>query len=92
VSMSTHVFGIKPADEKWKKMKDAWEACIKALVPVPKEVLEYFNGERPDAKGVVVNLSEKAVSEIDGDSSSGLEVNLDKVPDDVRIIRFVNSW
>lgn len=32
MGMSMHVVGYKPADEHWKKMKAAWDACAAILI------------------------------------------------------------
>jgi hypothetical protein len=87
--MSTEVIGFKPADEKWEKMKKIWDNCEELHIPVPKEVDDFFNGETPDATGVKVDIP---TNEWEGDGASGLEIEVEKIPKDVKIIRFVNSW
>jgi hypothetical protein len=57
MSMSTHVTGIRPPDEKFKKMLAVWQACEAAGIEVPDEVDDFFNGEKPDPKGVQVDLT-----------------------------------
>ena len=55
--MSMHVVGFKPADEQWKKMKAAWDACKTAGVDPPQTVTEYFDGNDPgDAPGMEVDI------------------------------------
>lgn len=93
MGMSTYVVGIKPPDEKWKKMKAAWDACASAGVPIPKKVDDFFGGEPPDERGVVVEIEEtQAVTKYHINTSSGFEVDISKLPADVKIIRFCNSW
>ena len=41
MSMSTHTTAFKPADEKWKQMKEIYDACLKADVTIPNEVERY---------------------------------------------------
>jgi hypothetical protein len=91
VGMSTHVCGFRPPDEKWRKMKAAWDSCTQAGVDPPTEVLEFFNHEEPDPNGVEVDLGD-AKSDYSADSSSGFEIDLSLIPKDVTIIRFCNSW
>jgi type IV secretory pathway TraG/TraD family ATPase VirD4 len=91
MGMSTHVVGIKPADEKFNQMRSLWEACEKARVTIPLEVVEFFGGETPDEAGVIVDL-ENAVQPWRDDSADGYEVDITKLPKDVKIIRFYNSW
>lgn len=95
MGMSTHVVGIKPSDAKWKRMKEAYDACEAAGVVPPAAVLDFFGVEEPDEKGVVVELEETdCVQEYHDDrgTSAGFEVDVTKLPDDVKIVRFFNSW
>lgn len=94
MSMSTHIVGIKPADEKWKQMKTIYDACEKAGIEIPDEVYYFFNEESPDPSGVKVyrDVLGGAVQKYSGDAESGYEVHIDRLPKDVKIIRFTNSW
>ena len=89
MSMSTHVIGFKPPDERWQKMKEAWDACVKAKVEPPKSVTDFFNDEEPDSAGVEVEIPTR---EWRDDSREGYEVSIDALPEGVKIIRFYNSW
>jgi hypothetical protein len=93
MGMSTHVVGIKPPDKKWKVMKDAWDACTAAGISVPDEILEFFGHEKPDDAGVIVEIDDTpAVSEYKEDGVEGFEVKVNKLPQDVTVIRFYNSY
>lgn len=93
MSMYTFVTGIKPPDEKWKKLKEVWEVCEKGGVRIPEEVLQFFKHEPPDMLGVVVNLKEDmCVEHRHGNASEIWEVDITKLPKDVKIIRFENSY
>lgn len=95
MSMSTHVLGFRPPDEKWKKMKQAWDACESAGVPQPREVEVFFGSVAPDPRGVEVRLleGERGCLRVWRDEGAeGYEVDLTKVPKDVTILRFYNSW
>lgn len=96
MSMSTHVVGIKPPDDKWKEMKAVYDACAVAGVAVPKAVCDFFDNDPPDDAGVVVSEYDLkkcgALKEYSGDMTAGFEVDLSKVPKDVKIIRFYNSY
>lgn len=93
MSVSTHVVGIKPPDAKWKKMKIVYDACIKAGVDVPEEVDKFFDGHKPDEKGVLIDLKEgNGVSHYNADMEDGYEIELAKLPKGIKIIRFVNSY
>lgn len=94
MSMSTSVVGIKPPDEKWKKMKAIWDSCVAADVDPPNEVSEFFGWEDPDNSGVLVYKDKMgdAIQKYDDNYQSGYEVHIDKLPSDIKIIRFTNSW
>jgi hypothetical protein len=93
MGMSTHVVGFRPPDEKWKKMKAVWDACEAAGTDIPKDVERFFNGESPDDQGVAIDIKDHACCEsYDGDGSQGFEIDLKKLPPDVTIIRFYNSY
>lgn len=93
MGMSTHVVGIVPADTKFLKMKAIWELCEENNVEIPSEVVDFFNNKRPDDKGVTIYFREhEAISEYWDESSEGFDVVIDKLPKDVKIIRFYNSW
>lgn len=92
MGMSTYVVGFKPADAKWKKMKAVWDACDEAKIEVPDSVEKYFDGVYPgDAPGMTVAIN-TAIREWGDDGCSGYEVDLTKLPKDVTVIRFFNSW
>lgn len=96
MSHSMHIEGFRPPDAKFKKMLTAYNACEAAGVDAPEEVIDFFNGETPDPAGVSIDLAErkfgKAVQEYHAEMQDGYEVNLDELPDDIRVIRFVNSY
>jgi hypothetical protein len=57
---------VRPPDERWSKMKAAWDACEAAGVEPPEDVEEFFDGEGPDPAGLVVDIG-KAVGHVDTD-------------------------
>jgi len=91
MSMTTSVIGFRPPDAKFKKMVEVYEVCVDAGIEPPKEVNDFFNGKVPDDAGVEVNIKE-AVKEYHAEMQEGLEVDLQKLPKDIRYIRFVNSY
>lgn len=98
MGMSTHIIGIKPPDAKWRTMKEVYDACKGAGVGLPIEVQRFFekdieNYGAPDPKGVLTEIEEGgAVTVYGDDSQSGFEVDVTKLPPDVKIVRFYNSW
>ena len=95
MSMSTSVVGIRQPDEKWKKMKAAWDACVDANVSPPKGVAEFFNHEPPDDDGIRVHLTEgdnPVAKEWKDNSSDGYQIAIADLPKNITHIRFYNSW
>jgi hypothetical protein len=91
MGMSTHVKGFRPPDEKWRQMEKVYSACMKAGIEIPEEVEKFFDYEEPDECGVEVEIKE-ATCEWCDDSREGFEIDLKKLPSDVTIIRFYNSY
>lgn len=93
MGMSTHVTGFKPADDKWKKMKHVYDACETAGIEKPHEVAQFFNFCAPDDNGVVIDIEKSEACRVwRRDSASGFEIDVKKLPENVTIIRFENSW
>lgn len=91
MGMSTGVEAFKPPNEKWRKMKQVWDTCGELGVPVPEEVYKFFNGYAPDEGGVRVALGDWC-RKYNEESREGYEIDVTKLPEDVTVIRFVNSW
>ena len=100
-----HVEGVKPPDEKWLQMKNVWDSCQAAGIEPPEEVWKFFEGEDPCEDGVVVKLLDKGVlrsyldssedrscvvREIDTDHQQGFVIDLEEIPDDIKILRVYN--
>ncbi len=91
MGMSTTVVGFRPPDEKWKQMKAIWDVCKKAKVKIPQEVDDFFDGIGPDPRGIEVRLDEIA-TEYHEDMQEGFEIEIAKLPENITVIRFYNSW
>lgn len=93
MGMSTFIIGFRPPDKRWKEMKKIWDSCDKANIEQPKEVDEFFDGEEPDASGVKIELEgTEAVQDYDEENGSGFQVDISKLPKDLKLIRFYNNW
>ena len=93
MGVSYFVLGIKPADEKFNKMKAAYDACEKAGICIPKELDEFFGKNIPNDKGVEVYLdSDGPYVTMDGNDDFRLTVDLRKLPEDIKILQFVVSY
>jgi hypothetical protein len=92
MGMSTDIVGYRPADEQWKKMKAAWDACNAAGIPPPTEVSEFFDDEYPDdtpGQEVALGMAKREWSD---DYRQGFEIDIEALPHGVRYLRFYNSW
>jgi len=92
MSMSTSVIGIRPPDAKWKEMKAVWDACVIAKCDPPSAVGDFFEWTTPDDAGVVVDDLGEAEKEWHNDYASGYEIDLEKLPKGIKVLRFFNSW
>lgn len=101
MGMSSHVVAIRPPDEDWRRLKAVWDACEAAGVAPPQVVKDFFGGEAPDPRGVLVendweasrrSPDERWVEEWSSDNGSGFEVRIDKLPPGVKVVRFFNAW
>lgn len=90
--MSTHVVGFRPADAKWDAMKQAYNACKAAGLKIPDEIDSFFEYKDPNAMaGIEVNI-DAAAENFQTDSREGFDVDISKLPNDIKVIRFYNSW
>lgn len=96
MGMDLHIEGVKPPDEKWKKMFNVFEACRKAEIPIPDEVWEFFNHETPDKAGVVIPQHKLGIGDVlyayNKEGRQGFEIDITKIDKDIKILRFFASF
>jgi len=96
MSMSTRVVAFRPADAKWKKMRAIWQSCRDAEIEVPREVEAFFDDKDPDDNGVEIGEKDLvkcgAIKEWEHENGTGFELDVKKLPPDVTVVRFYNSW
>lgn len=97
MSMSMHCLAVKPADEKYKKMAAAYRACEEAGISPPQDVVEFFNHEEPDDTGTTVTLGgydskHPSCEKWRDDSTEGFQVDITRLPEGTRYVRFYCSW
>lgn len=92
MGMSTYVQGLKPKTAEYQTMLDIYIACRKINIEVPKEIIDFFDGEICE-DGIVTEVPKEAIREYADDyCREFFEVDLAKLPLDVTKIRFVNSY
>lgn len=90
MSVSLGVYGVVPADEEFNKMKSIHDSCEEMGITPPKEVVDFFDGERPDPAGMVIWMDDSrtdGVTEWGNDYSSGYEIEIAKLDPKIKIIR-----
>ena len=98
MSTSTFVVGIMPADDNYRKMKNVYDACTDAGIPVPDEVCDFFRDEKPDAAGMVIDLDSTynggadIAREWSDENYRGYEISVARIPAGVKTIRFYGNW
>lgn len=98
MGMSTHIHAfISDNDEAYKTHKKVLLVCLEAGVDLPTQTAEFFGAKQPylslldDVLEVELQLN-KHYTEFEGDMREGFEVDLTKLPKNVSILRFVNSY
>lgn len=97
MSMSTHVKAFRDMDGEFARMLEAKKFCDARKLSYPKEVDEYFQGDADlneqslRNQFLEVDISTAVVEWCD-ESSEGYEVEVTKIPKEVKTIRFFNSW
>ncbi len=72
------VFGIRSVDDKFLRMLNIWQSCSAEQIPIPSEVIRFFNNEIPDKdEGIRICLNNSdSTSEWKDDDEKGLEIDL----------------
>ena len=85
------VFGWRPMDQTWKKMREVWYDCINRGVNLPREVIDFFQGKSPDEDFIVnIDYAVKKHSEVDG--VWHYEINLTQLRGYLDFIRVSSSY
>ncbi len=80
MGMHTYVIGFRPADEKWKQMKEVWDACVRAGVGVPDNVVKFFGYDPPDDEGIKVDLEKaQGCTRYRKEMHEGFEIDLEEL-------------
>ncbi len=100
MSMSTSIVAVRDMRQQFDKMWAAKEACEKAGIDYPEELKKYFGSnidydlkESAEQEMLTYSLSGKpGVVQWGTEMREGYEVDLRKLPKDVKIIRFYNAY
>lgn len=96
MGMSTFVAGIRDLDGQFQKMMEVKKACEAAGIGYPEEVRQYFKYPeesermlREEMESMDIDI---AVKKLDVEYSDVYEVDLSKLPKEVKKIQFRNSY
>lgn len=97
MGMSMHCLAVKPADAEYMKKLAAYRACVIAHISVPQELVDFFGGEDPDEEGATITLAgyrseHVSCEEWSDDGRTGFQVDITKLPEGTRFVRFYCSW
>ena len=98
MSMSTYVEGVRDLDGKFCQMIAIKNLCEDAHIGYPVELVEYFGEhdatEREEylRKAMETIAISDAVTKSSRSGSNDYQVDLSKLSDEVKAIRFTNSW
>ena len=88
--MSTHIMLLRdPADMDYQNKLNVLYACQKAEIEIPKEIDDYFGGEEDPDYPLEIQYEPDEWSD---EGREGFEIELSKLPEGVKRIRFYNSW
>jgi hypothetical protein len=95
--MSTHINGVRDLDGQFAAMMAVKLACEAAGIGFPDEVKDYFGAEVEESEEYLrremeaVDI-EDAVREYSRVGTNGWKIDLAKLPEGVKAIRFENSY
>lgn len=96
MSISTHIKGVRDLDGEFLKMVKVKEACEEASIDYPEEVKKYFKYPKERVEYLKKLMEEiditLSVSQKVDDYCDIFEVDLSRLPKEVKLIRFVNSY
>jgi len=76
-------------------MYEVYRACYAAGIKAPSEVIQFFDCKdfaSIDTEGIEVPLTKECYKEWSDNGRSGFELDINKLPKDVTVVRFYNSW
>lgn len=91
MTQSLRLSAYVPPDERWEQMARIFFACKEARVEPPYEVSEYFEDGEPEPHGKEVSLKGLA-REYKADMHWGLEIEVGKIPENAKVLRFYISY
>ena len=99
MGMSTSVVGVRDYDGKFSAMMAVKRACESAGTGYPQELMDYCFPNHPNESEDYlrreleqISIPSAAKIEFSLEGVAGIQIELSKLPDDIKFIRFENSW
>ena len=98
MGMNTYIKGVRDLDGEFKRMMDMKKLCDSKGFSYPKEVMEYFGSLIGESDAYIreemetIDLPKDLVIESQDDSREFFDIEIDRIPKEVKILRFVNSY
>lgn len=96
MGMSTSIVGVRDLDKQFAKMAAVKEACEKAGIEYPPGLLAYFSSPGENIAYLRQEMEEvdisAAITKTSEDATNTWEVDLKKLPEDVKAVRFSNGY
>ena len=97
--MRMYCFAVKSADETYRRKAEAFRACEAAGVSIPDDLAKFFNHEKPDSTGTTQELGSDYAKELHpsctrykANMEKGFEVDITKLPEGTRFVRFYCAY
>ena len=95
MGMYVDVKGVRDLSMNFEKMMNVKKACDDADVGYPVVIEEYFGSNVDESEDMIrseMELADIAYIETHPDSADVYEIELSKIPEDIKKIRFIISY
>jgi len=97
MGMSVHIKGIRDLSKRFDKMMAVKEACDKARIDYPADVYDFFGPEACEDREYLATEMETIEIEVERPraghaAEDRYEIDLSKLPEDVKKIRFAIGY
>ena len=89
---SYEVQGLVLGDETFEKQKKIWRLCEEIGVSIPDEVMAYFDHANPRFTSRMKFDISSAVERTIYNNNIAYQVDLEKIPSNVKFIRFIIKY
>lgn len=87
MSATIGVEGLKPKTEEYEKKLQIYKLCEELLIEPPAEIIKFFHGKMCE-DGIVTEIPSDALNEYRKGCKEIIDVDLTKLPDDIKTLRF----